>query len=202
MEPGQVLEDLLNHEGPAQRARDGRPRSRHVRRLTEESCEVDYDEPDQVFIVSVQRVPRLNLGPDQPVELGEVDGLGVLLTAVTVDIRLGVHLQFADDDRRRPREAEFLLRRDEELTQAAASGSAPPPDPAQSLTAVTIKLTDDLGTMYERTAGRFGGSGTEFQGMWLFQPPPPARARQLRITAQAAGQQLTELTLDLSTTSR
>ena len=152
MGTGQVLEDFLNGAGPGQRFWDGGPRSRSVCRLAEGSRQVDYDEPDQVFIVSVQRIPRHRLGADQPLNLGVMDGLQVQLTAANVDNEVGVHLQFENDDRRRAREAVFLLRRSEELTDAAAAGAAPPPDPAQGLAAVTLTLTDDLGTAYERTA--------------------------------------------------
>lgn len=164
------------------------------------SCRVDYDDPDQVFVVSVRRVPRYRLGPDEPFDVGELDGLQVQVTAVVVDDEVAVHLSFADDARRRAREAEFLLRRDEELTRAVASGTEPPPDPAQSLAAVTLALTDDLGTDYRRAAGAFGGSGTEFQGSWSFRPGPPPDARRLRVIAHTAGTESAELTVDLPTT--
>ena len=197
MEIGQVLDDFLSGHGPSQRSRDGGPRRRSVLRLTEGSCRVDYDEPDQVFVVSVQRIPRYRLALDEPLRVGEMDGLQVQVTAVVVDDEVAVHLQFADDDRRRALEAEFLLLRDEALTRAVASGAEPPPDPAQSLAVVTLKLTDDLGTEYRRSAGAFGGSGTEFQGSWSFRPGPPVQARRLRVTARAAGHDAAEMTLDL-----
>ncbi|MCU1623266.1 MAG: hypothetical protein JWL79_2111 [Frankiales bacterium] len=176
-----MLEDFLNRAGIGQPLPDGGPRSRSVRRLTDSSCLVDYGEPDQVFLVSVQRIPRLHLGPDEPVHLGELGGLQVQLTAVTVDHEVAVHLQFEDDDRRRAQEGE---------------------DVAQRLATVTLTITDDLGTEYGRTFGRFGGSGTEFEGAWLFQPQPPAQARQLRVTAHAAGNEPAVVTLDLPTTSK
>ena len=195
METGEVLDEFMSGAGLGSESR-----KRSVLRLTEDSCRVDYDDPDQVFVVSVRRVPRYRLGPKEPFDVGELDGLQVQVTAVVVDDEVAVHLSFADDVRRRAREAQFPHRRDQELTRALASGDYPPPDPAQRLTAVTLALTDDLGTDYRRTFGAFGGSGTEFQGSWSFRPAPPPDAQRLSLITRTAGGESAELTLDLPTT--
>jgi hypothetical protein len=195
MDTGQVLDQFLglwHQDGDV-----GPTEARSIRRLTNESCRVDYHDPDAVFIVSVRRIPRLHLGPEQPIPLGAVDGLEVQVTAVVVDDEVTVHLSFANDDRRKVLEAEFLSLREGASVHLIAGGSPVPDELVQNLSSVTLLLSDDAGTDYRRTAGAFGGSGSEFEGFWSFDPAPPPDAQHVHVLAQAPGHERVTFTLDL-----
>lgn len=149
--------------------------TREVSRLEDGSYNVDYGDPDHVFLVTVSQVPRIRLPLDGRPVVGSVGGVRAELVQVTVANVIEVTV---DAEPGAPR-SDFQSRYDEWVARGVAE--AAPPWPAEQFLTLPIEVSDDVGTHYAFAFGGAGGAGTEWQARWSFRPPPPAEARRLTL---------------------
>ncbi len=184
------------HEKPRARRRSAR-RLDGMDRLDLGVIAVDYGDEDHAFQITVERVPRHRWEPEQSLRIGHVDGVDVELVGVTVDNFVHVHLVAVRSDER-----DRLTRGYNEAmewwaaTPREARGELPE-DPAGRLARITIRITDDLGTVYGLDGGGFGGTGTEWDARQSYRPRPPADAHELYLELAAPGMAAISLTVPL-----
>jgi len=157
---------------------------------------LDYGDEDHVFLLTVQQIPRRRLGPPQPLEVGSIDGLTVLLVAVIVDTYVHVHLEIAESERRR----ELLEEYEKDFERWASvrhNEAMPPMQPGERLMRTAISVSDDVGTSYSCGSGQAGGSGTEWVGRRSIPPAPPASAHRLTVRLRLPDQDEVRADFDL-----
>ncbi|MEC5201081.1 hypothetical protein RCH21_003337 [Arthrobacter sp. PL16] len=84
------------------------------------------------------------------------------------------------------KDAQFLQQREDWAARLRAEGrdgvGHPPLMPGVALyKRITVQVSDDLGTEYERAGGQVAGDGTEWQALWVYIPAPPDNAQTLRL---------------------
>lgn len=154
-------------------------RERSMRRLEDGLVALDLGDEGHVFRVRIERVPRRRWTPERPVRIGTVDGIEVALVSVTVDNFVHVHLTAADarTDQLSQDYGDAL----EEWTRTVNRGTFPE-DAAQRLTRVVTAVADRLGTVYRIHGDQYGGTGTEWDAVQSFFPPPPAEVDELELS--------------------
>jgi hypothetical protein len=69
----------------------------------------------------------------------------------------------------------------------AGSEEWPPKMPGERIfEELEVRLTDDVGTLFECSSGSSGGSGTEMLCEWRFEPGMPSSASTLTVTVTSA----------------
>ena len=130
---------------------------------------------------------------DLQAELGEVDGIEIVLSAVQLDTDgVVVHLHAPRNARRDALDARHEAAVEDWEPVAAAAGRRgdrppnPPAQPGALLNTIALCLQDDVGTRYRRRGSQAAGTGTEWDAVWRFDPAPPARATQLTVAIDGA----------------
>ncbi|MFI1994763.1 hypothetical protein [Actinoplanes sp. NPDC020271] len=144
---------------------------------------VDFheDDPDHVYLITVERVPRVRLPLPAPVVAAEIGGVRALLVRVSIANHVEVTLDAEDTPRTRATTEGYRA-----AVTAWAESTGPDRQPPTSPGATTfphvpITVTDDAGTEYRRTGGSGGGPETPWRMHWDFRPVPPPEARRLTI---------------------
>jgi hypothetical protein len=158
------------------------PGETHKQLLGDGLVHVDYNEPEQVFLVRVIRVPRVPL-LDTARSLGDLgDGIEVWLAGVSVDNYVTVTLE----GRGVGAAAALETYRDQfarwEATEQTHPGAPSPEWPAERLMRVIPTLSDDVDTEYHIDAGE--NRGPEWLHVWQYRPTPPAEATTLHLAVQ------------------
>jgi len=150
-----------------------------MRVLREGVARLDYDDPDHTYQVTVTTVPRRRLEVPNDT-IAEVGGIGIRLTSVEISSDVTVVIDAQDGSRYQEVLEAFqaTYRRWESTTDRPMP--RPPAWPADEFFGC-IRLRDDVGTDYALRAGRAGGSGTEFECTYNFDPVPPIDAHSLRV---------------------
>lgn len=151
--------------------------------------------PGRVMVAAMaDKHVRAALAPEAV--LGEVKGVTVVLGAL-LSIQTGVviYLYGLPNESTRAWDAEYDAAMQEWMSdwQAARERGEnkpprdPPRDPAFTVlvNGMRLKLTDDLGTQYERTACGAGGTGTEWESTWSFKPGIREEASTVTVTFDA-----------------
>lgn len=157
--------------------------NRSMHRLDQGVFHFDFrdDDPDNVYLVTVERVPRVRLPLEPPVVVGEVDGVRALLVRVSVANHVEVTLDAEDSPRTRTL-TEAYLAAEAVWVNASGPDQHPPESPgAERFLHLLISVTDDAGTEYHMSSGSGGGSDTPWRMHWDFLPVPPPQARRLTI---------------------
>ncbi|MGO2541166.1 MAG: hypothetical protein ACTH8J_08460 [Specibacter sp.] len=77
----------------------------------------------------------------------------------------------------------------EQKLHGKGKAGPPPTMPGQAvLSAVKADITDNHDTVYRCVAGRWAGTGTEWDGSWTFLPEPPAGVKHLTIEFTVNGE--------------
>jgi len=140
--------------------------------------DVDYGDPDHVFLVTVTQVPRVHLPTGDPL-VTELDGVPVRLVDVELANHVTVVLEAVGplaDAESREYTAAF-----EAWAATGGQDGEPPSWPAERLAEVPYQLTDDVGTAYRMASGEAGGAEHPWRSVWHHLPTPPSDARLLRI---------------------
>ncbi|MFI6163004.1 hypothetical protein ACIA59_24020 [Micromonospora haikouensis] len=122
--------------------------------------------------------------------IAELDDIGVhLLTVETWTDRVTVRLVAAGTgtvrQRMDSREVDLI---DWTRRRNAGSDEPPPKTPGEELMdALTVEITDELGTAYCWVGKSGGGSGTELLAEWYFAPALPSQAPSVTVTVTTAG---------------
>jgi hypothetical protein len=126
---------------------------------------------------------------DLDADLGEIDGIAVILDAVGfADGAIVVHLRARRSMRRDELDAGFqaAFANWEQVASAARERGErppdPPPQPGALLNAIALRLHDDAGTSYRWLGSQAAGTGTEWDAIRRFGPQPPAEATRLTLT--------------------
>ena len=121
--------------------------------------------------------------------------VGIDLDAKSWDGKVGVrvNLAAARGPETSRRDAEFHTAREawaRELKERGkdAAGDPPTMPGVPVLSAVQVKITDDVGTEYGLIAGQVAGDGTDWDASWIYAPRPPADAGRLRLEFTLDGQ--------------
>jgi hypothetical protein len=152
--------------------------------------DVDYGDPEHVFLVTVTRVPRVHLPTGSP-SVAELDGVQVRLVDVELANHVTVVLEGAGplaDQQSQQYAAAF-----EAWAAAGGRDGEPPSWPAERLADLPYRLSDDVGTVYRMSSGEAGGGDHPWRSVWHHLPTPPSDARLLRI--EFAGVPAVELRL-------
>jgi hypothetical protein len=135
-------------------------------------------------------------------EVGCVDGVALVLDSVElIEGCPVVKLAGVRNARTRALDAEHdraLEAWAQQVRRAARDGEptpAPPAQPGELLRAVAVSVQDDAGTTYTLRGTAFGGTGTEWDGVWRFHPTVPAHAKQLVIRLEAPDAEASEHSL-------
>lgn len=188
-----VFDDIFARRVQADRRRS--PRS--IERVDEAVVAVDYGDEDHAFLVVIHVVPRRRWTPQQPLRVGQVDSVHVELAAVTVDNFVHVRLAAAPT----PERARLTRLYDDAWERWAATvheTKAPPPDePAMLLGQVSVKVADNLGTLYRPSSAEVGMDGAEWMLRRSFGPRPLVDVHELRLTLRAPGQSEVSVPVEL-----
>lgn len=137
------------------------------------------------------RVLTLSLVAPRQQDVGSVDGVSLVLAAIEVaDGHPVVRVEGVPSERTRAIDAEYevaFAAWAERLLRARREGAATPPPPAQvgeRLDALSVSVRDDAGTTYRMCRKAFGGTGTEWTGVWTFEPTVPADAKAIHVSVE------------------
>jgi hypothetical protein len=154
-----------------ERGRIRSPREAWISLVDEGVVHADFGDDDHVFLVTVTQVPRLRPDVGRPV-VASVDGTDVVLSGVEVANHVTVRLELAGPG------AEQMNREYERRLLAWGNGAGPPPDhPAERLTAIDVRVSDDVGTRYRWT----GGDAHAITATRHFRPAPPPGATTITV---------------------
>jgi hypothetical protein len=130
---------------------------------------------------------------DLQADLGEVEGIEIVLSAVEIAADgVVVSLRARQNARTDELDAVYQAALGEWEPMAVAAGHrgerplAPPAQPGALLNAIALGLKDDLGTPYRRRSSQAAGTGTEWDAVWRFDPTPPTRATRLVVAIDGA----------------
>ena len=110
------------------------------------------------------------------------------LVGITVDSFVNVHLTVAQSAERDRLTLNFHQAFERWAATAKQTQDAPPQQPANRLMQITTTVQDNLGTGYISRARSVGGTGTEWEGTFIFEPRLPADIHELSLTLQAPAQ--------------
>ncbi|HEU4676810.1 MAG TPA: hypothetical protein VFS29_12520 [Motilibacteraceae bacterium] len=159
---------------------------------------MDYGDEDHAFRVTVEVVPRQRWMPRQPLRVGQVDGVDVELVGVSVDNYVHVRLGAADTAERDRLTRVYTDAWERWAATARETTAGPPDKPAELLGQVSVRVADELGTLYGPFMAEVGMDGAEWMLRRSFGPRPPVDVHELRLTLQAPGQSEVSVSVALS----
>ncbi|KNC20470.1 hypothetical protein AC792_00510 [Arthrobacter sp. RIT-PI-e] len=145
---------------------------------------------------------RLIHAPGDPV-IATVDGISVRFAGIELlepsgsstvgplNLMMCLYLSAVRGSETALRDARFRLKQQQRWEQVHAGEQDPfgfPWWPVESIyDRITTKLSDDLGTRYERAGGQVGGEGREWEMVLRYTTIPPLEARTLHVEFSVDG---------------
>jgi hypothetical protein len=148
----------------ALRVEPGDETERHAELLHDgRGLHVDFGEADQVFLVSVQRIPRRWLTVPSESTVGRIDGTVIAVHSVAIANHLEVTLDAVDAP---------------EVAIPAPSDARPWPGD-RVMRKIHVAMSDERSTAYRLVSGEAGGEEHPWRACLRFLPLPPPNATVL-----------------------